>query len=180
MVLILVCLWEEVNSGPFYSVILGIPSCFVVFLFVCLFVFFRAAHAAYGGSQARGPIGATAAGLYHSHSNAGSKPHLQPTPQLMATPDPQPTEWGQGSNLCPHGCYSQIHFLWAMAGAPVFCFCFFPQLKYSWFITLYLFQVSNTIQYFIDYIPFEVTTNQWLHLPVLCAGTLLLIYFIIT
>ena len=30
------------------------------------------------------------------------KPHLQPTPQLMATPDPQPTEQGQGSNLKPH------------------------------------------------------------------------------
>ena len=25
------------------------------------------------------------------------------TPQLMATPDPQPTEWGQGSNQNPHG-----------------------------------------------------------------------------
>ena len=47
-----------------------------------------AAPAAYGGSQARGPIGAVAAGLHHSHSNAESEPHLQPTPQLMATPDP--------------------------------------------------------------------------------------------
>ena len=33
----------------------------------CLFVLlFRAAPVAYGGSQARGPIGATAAGIYHS------------------------------------------------------------------------------------------------------------------
>ena len=31
---------------------------------------------AYGNSQARGQIGATAAGLHHSHSNAGSEPHL--------------------------------------------------------------------------------------------------------
>ena len=30
----------------------------------------------------------TAAGLHHSYSNAGSKLHLQPAPQLMATPDP--------------------------------------------------------------------------------------------
>ena len=30
------------------------------------------------------------------------KPHLQPTPQLMATPDPLPMEQGQGSNLQPH------------------------------------------------------------------------------
>jgi len=36
-------------------------------LFVCLFfVFFRAAPTAYGGSQARGLIGAIAAGLRHS------------------------------------------------------------------------------------------------------------------
>ena len=42
------------------------------------FVFFRAAPAAYGGSQARGPVGATAAGLHHSHSNSntGFKPRL--------------------------------------------------------------------------------------------------------
>ena len=43
---------------------------------------------AYGGSQARGPIGATAASLHHSHSNAGSEAHLQPIPQLTAMPDP--------------------------------------------------------------------------------------------
>ena len=40
------------------------------------------------GSQARGPIGAAAAGLHHSHSNTRSKPHLRPTPQLTATLDP--------------------------------------------------------------------------------------------
>ena len=49
---------------------------------------------AYGGSQARGRIGAVAAGLHLSHSNTGSKLHLRPTPQLMATPDPSPTEGG--------------------------------------------------------------------------------------
>ena len=32
-----------------------------------------------------------------------SVPPLQPTPQLTATPDPQPTERGQGSNPQPHG-----------------------------------------------------------------------------
>ena len=49
---------------------------------------FRTTSVAYGGSQVRGPIGATAAGLCHSHSSAGSDPHLQPTPQLKAMPDP--------------------------------------------------------------------------------------------
>ena len=56
--------------------------------FFCLFIFSRAALMPYGGSQARGLIRAVAAGLHQSHSNTGSKPHLQPTPQLMATPDP--------------------------------------------------------------------------------------------
>uniref|UniRef100_A0A8D0ZUE2 Sushi domain-containing protein n=1 Tax=Sus scrofa TaxID=9823 RepID=A0A8D0ZUE2_PIG len=37
---------------------------------------------AYGSSQARGLIRAVAAGLHHGHSNAGSEPRLQPTPQL--------------------------------------------------------------------------------------------------
>ena len=58
---------------------------------------------AHEGSQARGLTRAVATGLSHSHSNARSQPHLQPTPQLTATPDPQPTEHGQGSNLQPHG-----------------------------------------------------------------------------
>ena len=49
--------------------------------------FFRAAVTAYGGSQARGWIGAIGAGLHHSHSNAGPKLCLRPTPQLMAMPD---------------------------------------------------------------------------------------------
>ena len=31
---------------------------------------------AYGGSQARGGIGAVAAGQHHSHSNMGSEPYL--------------------------------------------------------------------------------------------------------
>jgi len=59
----------------------------------CLFVLlFRATPAGYGGSQTRGQIGAEAAGLHHSHSRAVSEPCLEPTPQLMATLDPRPTE----------------------------------------------------------------------------------------
>ena len=34
-----------------------------------------------------GLIGAVAAGLHHSHANAGSKLCLQPTPQLRVMPD---------------------------------------------------------------------------------------------
>ena len=52
------------------------------FFFFSFFVFclFRATPMAYGGSQARGPIKASAAGLCNSHSNVGSEPHLQAIP----------------------------------------------------------------------------------------------------
>ena len=42
---------------------------FIVFIYL----FFRATPVAYGGSQARGQIGTTAAGLHHSHGNEGSE-----------------------------------------------------------------------------------------------------------
>ena len=76
-----------------------------------LFFFFllRAAPAAYESSQAKGQVRAAAAGLPHSHSNVGSEPRLQPMRQLVAKPDPQPTERGQGSNLHPRGYY--VRFL---------------------------------------------------------------------
>ena len=57
-------------------------------LFYFILSFFRAAPTAYVVSQVRGQIRAVADGLHHSHSNEGSEPHLQPTPQLTATPDP--------------------------------------------------------------------------------------------
>ena len=58
------------------------------FLFVCLFVSFRAAPTAYGGSQARGVIRAVGISLRQSHSNARSKLQLQTTPQLTGMLDP--------------------------------------------------------------------------------------------
>ena len=64
-----------------YSIVLLL----LFFVFVC---HFRAAPVAFGGSQARGGIGAVAASLRHSHSNARSKMCLQPMPQLKAMPDP--------------------------------------------------------------------------------------------
>ena len=55
------------------------------FLFLSFFFSFL-------GLQAGGQIGAIAAGLLHSYSNAVSEPHLRPTPPLTATLDPSPTE----------------------------------------------------------------------------------------
>ena len=61
------------------------------FLFVWLvwfFCLFRAKPMVYGGSQTRDSIRTVATSLHHSHSNWGSESRLQPTPRLMATPDP--------------------------------------------------------------------------------------------
>ena len=61
---------------------------YLKFIFIFIFLLFRAAPTAYGGSQTRGCIRATAAGLSHSHSNTESESRLQPTPQLTATLNP--------------------------------------------------------------------------------------------
>ena len=57
-----------------------------VFLLFFFLILFRATPEAYGSFQARGRIGATAAG--HSHSLTGPELHLRPPPQLTETPDP--------------------------------------------------------------------------------------------
>ena len=76
---------ERRGKSVLQSLLVDPLSLFDNFFFFCLF---RVAPTAYGSSQARGWIGAATAGLHHSHSNLGSEPHLQPTPQLTATPDP--------------------------------------------------------------------------------------------
>ena len=63
-----------------------------LFFFFFFFTFLGTASAAYGSSQARGQIEASAAGLQHSHNNPRSSPSLQHTPQLKAISDPQPTD----------------------------------------------------------------------------------------
>ena len=63
---------------------------------VCVRAISRATPMAYGGSQARGLIGAVAINLHHSHSNVGSEPCLHPILQLTAMLDPSPIEQGQG------------------------------------------------------------------------------------
>ena len=71
--------------------LMRIPDLPCVCLPLTAFFFFsllRGTPAAHGSSQARGRMGAAAAGLHHSHSNTGSQPLLRPTPQLTASPDP--------------------------------------------------------------------------------------------
>ena len=69
--------------------------------FVFCFCLFRATPAVYGGSQARVQMRAVADNLHQSHSNAGSKPRLRPTPQPRQCRIL--TKRGQGSNPQPHG-----------------------------------------------------------------------------
>uniref|UniRef100_A0A8D1UP65 Uncharacterized protein n=1 Tax=Sus scrofa TaxID=9823 RepID=A0A8D1UP65_PIG len=96
---------KELSPDPAIP-LLGIyreKTIILFYYFFCLFAFSRAVPTANGGSQARGLIGAVATSLRQSHSNAGSESRLQPTPQFRTTPDPYPTEQGQGSNPQPHG-----------------------------------------------------------------------------
>ena len=103
-------------------------SSFYLFIY---FLSFRATPTAHGGSQVRGPTGAVASLLRQSHSNTKSKPHLQ---QLVAMPDPYPTERGQGSNPRPHRCSSgllttepQLELLLFISNTGILCFLsYFP------------------------------------------------------
>ena len=77
----MVCNYLALSFSAFaflFGLILGFGFCFLC----------RATPPAYGSSQGRGHIGAPAASLCHHHGNTGPEPHVQPTPQLMATPDP--------------------------------------------------------------------------------------------
>ena len=94
--------WDETHAYPVPRASVVSAHCTTVGTFP-FSLHFRAAPVAYGRSQARGPVGAAGAGLHHSHSNARSKPCLQPTPQLMATPDLSPTGGDRGSNPRPPG-----------------------------------------------------------------------------
>ena len=60
----------------------------IIIIIIIIILVFRATLTAYGDFQAKGLIRAVAASLRHNHSNARSEPRLQPTPQLMETPDP--------------------------------------------------------------------------------------------
>ena len=93
-------LWEAVVilfSGRNHPCNYALPQVnfFFFFFFFFFFLLFRATPVVYESSQAKGPIGATAAGLCHSYSKARSEPCLWPTLHLMATLDPEPTEQGQ-------------------------------------------------------------------------------------
>ena len=76
---------------------------------------------AYESSQARGPIGATAAGLYHSHSNMGIL---------------NPLSRGQASTPQPHGSYG---FISAAPGQELYQFIFNKHTECIYYLRSCLF-----------------------------------------
>ena len=62
------------NTGSFFTLIVPQKSTIRI-LFGFIYLSFRATPGAFGGSQAKGQIGAVAAGLNHSYSNARSLTH---------------------------------------------------------------------------------------------------------
>ena len=76
----------------------------------------RAAPAAYGGSQARGPLGAAAAGLHHSLSHAGSLTHSPSVQVSSPSPSPSCTFAHLPGQTSPRGAapapHLQSHLLW--------------------------------------------------------------------
>ena len=60
------------QESAFERVMLTLTSQVLFLSFFLSFLLFRAFPVAYGGSQYRGPIRATAARLHHSHSHIGS------------------------------------------------------------------------------------------------------------
>ena len=75
------------------------------FNFFCLF---RTVPIAYGGSQARGWIGAVVTGLCHSHSNTDPSCVCDLRHSSQQCWIPNPTEQDQGSNPGPHGYQSSL------------------------------------------------------------------------
>ena len=76
-----------------------------IYLFIYLFIvfcLFRVTPAGYGGSQAGGLIGAVAAGLGHSHSNARIWA-MSATYTAACGSARSLTQLGQGLNLHHHG-----------------------------------------------------------------------------
>ena len=105
--------------------------------------FFRATPAAYGSSWVRGQIGAAAASLCHSHSNARSEPHLQTLTQLVATPDPL-THWAR-PGIEPASSWILVGFLtcWAATGNSNFCLLIYYYYYYYYYYCYYYYYFGH-------------------------------------
>ena len=92
-----------------------------MFLILCLFSLFRAIPTAYGGSQARGPIGATPGPSFVCEQHHSSWQHWILNP-LRETRD----------RTCIPMNTSQIRFCWAMRGTPPWNVWGFLCIYFGW------------------------------------------------
>ena len=104
-------------------------------------VFFKAATAAYRSSWTRGLIGATAANLYHSHSNAGSELHLWLNITGHSTPDPNPLSEARGRTWVLMYT-SWVCYHWATIGTPILFFID----DFFLFLTCYTSLTKDTVK----------------------------------
>ena len=113
--------WIRVSSSTLFSSSFLSPS--FLFFFFFFFLLFRATLAAYGSSQARDQIRASAAAgpRRHSHSNARSKPRLWPSPDLVAKWILNPLSEARDQT---HIFMDTLSFLtcWSTMGTPQICF----------------------------------------------------------
>ena len=123
----------------------------------CLLLFFRTTPVAYGSSQARSQISE----LYLGHSNVGSKPQLQLTPQLTATPNHQPTDWGQGSNRILMDT-SWVHYHWATLGIPDTSEYIYIYI-YIKFLNIYVYIYMHTHIYIHTYTHIYVYAHTYIY-----------------
>ena len=108
---------EVSESKGFQHLIICLVSCLLHSFF--FFLGLRPWHMEF--PRLGGLIGATAAGLHHSHSNSRSKPCLRPTPAhgnaktLRINPLSKARDWTRNLMVS-----SQIHFRCATTGTPFF------------------------------------------------------------
>ena len=100
------------TSYPFFMGSCGSRNLNLLSLSLFFFLLFRAAHVAYGSSQARSWIRAG-----HSHSNAASELCLWPMLQLMAMTDPYPLSEARNQTDVLMDT-SWLCFCWATMGTP--------------------------------------------------------------
>ena len=103
------------------------------------FFFSRATPVAYGGSQTRGLIGATAAGRHHSHSNMGSKPRLQTYTTAQGNTRSLTHSERPGIKLATSWFLVGFVNHWATTGTPEYVFLSFWRQKWSYEAVLFYF-----------------------------------------
>ena len=108
--------YQELGVGGLFIMVVTISLHFLGGLF-CFVLLFRALPTTYGGPQARGWNRTTAASLCHSHSNTRSKPHVQPTLQLIAMLETHPLSKARDRTHALMDT-SQIHFCCATMATP--------------------------------------------------------------